>query len=325
MTLLKQISKGFLSYTPFPRASIKRRSDHISSFSARYCYSVWLRHLVKAYQNNLPTKPHTVAEIGPGPSLGIGIAALLSGVEKYYAFDKVQHINTSWNISVFNELLGLFKKQAMVPDQVEFPEIRPVLDSYHFPQESLSIRLLAESLESARVIKLLEALQNLTPSHISQGPIAYFAPWNTSDVQFYEEMDLIISQAVLEHVDDLLATYETMFRWLKPGGYMSHVIDFRSHNTSKYWNGHWTYSDFMWKIIRGQRTYLLNRAPLSEHLTILKNLGFEITFVDKYSQVNKIYRNSLSRRYSNLSDEDLTTSVAFIIATKPQEKTDRKG
>jgi hypothetical protein len=45
-------------------------------------------------------------------------------------------------------------------------------------------------------------------------------------------LDLVFSQAVLEHVDDPEETYKTMVAWLKPSGYASHVIDFSAHYLS---------------------------------------------------------------------------------------------
>ena len=45
--------------------------------SARYCYSVWLRHVVLLAQNGLWKYPKSVAELGPGDSLGVGFCALL--------------------------------------------------------------------------------------------------------------------------------------------------------------------------------------------------------------------------------------------------------
>lgn len=45
--------------------------------SARYCYAVWLRHLVLAAEHGLLDRPpRRVVEIGPGDSLGTGIAAI---------------------------------------------------------------------------------------------------------------------------------------------------------------------------------------------------------------------------------------------------------
>ena len=89
-------------------------------------------------------------------------------------------------------------------------------------------------------------------------------------------LDLIFSQAVLEHVDGLEETYRAMFAWLKPGGYASHVIDFTAHGRSPFWNGHWAYSDWEWELVRGKREFLLNREPLSTHLALVRNVGFEL-------------------------------------------------
>jgi hypothetical protein len=83
------------------------------------------------------------------------------------------------------------------------------------------------------------------------------------------------SQAVLEHVDELASTYQELYRWLKPGGFMSHEIDFRCHRTARKWNGHWAYSDSAWKLIRGVWPYLLSRQPHSTHIELLQGLALK--------------------------------------------------
>jgi len=66
--------------------------------SARYCYAVWLRHLTMSRESGLSDTPRVVAELGPGDSIGIGIAALLTGAEKYYAFDVCRYATNQRNI-----------------------------------------------------------------------------------------------------------------------------------------------------------------------------------------------------------------------------------
>ena len=92
-----------------------------------------------------------------------------------------------------------------------------------------------------------------------------------------ESVDMLYSQAVLEHVDDLPGTYRAMRLWVKNGGMLSHSIDFRCHSTANDWNGHWQYSDRIWRLIRGKRSYLLNREAYSAHVDLLKDNGFELT------------------------------------------------
>lgn len=128
----KSIIKGLLSYTPLKGIIIKKGTG--GSDSARYCYSVWLRHLILLYQNGMKEHPKIVVELGPGDSLGVGIASLLTGAERYYAFDAIQHSNLENNIPILEELVKLFQNRKDIPDENEFPELKPKLNSYKFPE-----------------------------------------------------------------------------------------------------------------------------------------------------------------------------------------------
>ena len=64
--------------------------------------------------------------------------------------------------------------------------------------------------------------------------LRYAAPWRDASVMQPGSLDLIFSQAVMEHVDDLPATYAACRDWLRPGGLMSHQIDFRCHGTARH-------------------------------------------------------------------------------------------
>ena len=132
--------------------------------SARYCYSVWLRHLVIAHMNGLPTAPTNVAELGPGDSLGIGLAALLSGANNYYALDIVKFANIGRNLEVFDELVELFNKRERIPDSTEFPEAYPRLESYEFPAYILTDARLRDTLDQRRVESIRTILTSMIPS-----------------------------------------------------------------------------------------------------------------------------------------------------------------
>jgi len=113
-----------------------------------------------------------------------------------------------------------------------------------------------------------------------------------------------------------------MYEWIKKDGMISHSIDFQSHGLSKEWNGHWSYSDLTWKIIRGKRNYLINREPLSNHLNAMKKAGFEILEVVRITDYSKkkyagsIDREKLASNFKELSDEDFETTSAYICAKK---------
>ena len=311
---IKPLLRGIATYIPGLYKLASRGTG--GTISARYCYSVWLRHLTMAYKNGLSTQPDAIAELGPGDSLGIGLAALISGANNYYAFDIVEYASNKRNIEIFDELVNLFKKREKIPDETEFPRVKPYLESYEFPNHILTDERLNEALKQDRIESIRNALLNLGSGNRNNIQISYFVPWYDSKVIKEESIDMIYSQAVMEHVDDLAYTYEILYRWLKPGGFMSLVIDFKSHGTAKEWNGHWAYSDFVWRLIKGKRHYLLNRQPLSAHISLLQKFGFEVVCDMKTKDTSGIERKRLASRFKNMSDDDLITSTAFIQAVK---------
>lgn len=142
--------------------------------------------------------------------------------------------------------------------------------------------------------------------------IQYRAPWTSRGAVEHQTLDMVFSQATLEHVDDLADVYQAMWLWLKPGGYVSHQIDFKCHDSADEWNGHWTYSDLMWKLVRGKETWLINRQPYSTHVDLLKRSGFRIVGEQLVRSPSNVARQQLARRFQFLTDDDLTTTDAFI-------------
>ena len=98
----KNVALGLLSYVPGAYKALAKGTR--GTDTARYCYSVWLRHLVMARRSGLRQMPESAAELGPGDSLGIGLAALISGVKSYFALDVVRYANPKRNLEIFEEL-----------------------------------------------------------------------------------------------------------------------------------------------------------------------------------------------------------------------------
>jgi hypothetical protein len=290
------------------------------TMSARYCYSVWLRHLVMAEKSGIPVQPEVVAELGPGDSLGIGLAALLSGTSKYYAFDVVKYANQDRNLQIFDGLVDLFRRREHIPGRDEFPEVKPYLQSYEFPARILTEQRLNSALRDDRVASIKNKIKYLGSharrDHEDGLQISYAVPWYDPEVVKDNSVDVVFSQAVLEHVDDLEHTYQVLYRWLKSGGFVVSQIDFRSHGTAKMWNGHWAYSDLAWKIIRGRSPYLLNRQPHSTHINLLKKNRFEVVCDIRFRKNSTLRREQLAPGFRNMPEDDLTTSGAFIHAVK---------
>ena len=280
--------------------------------SARYCYSVWMRHLVLATAAGQCAKtPRTVAELGPGDSIGIGLAALLSGAEKYYALDIVRYTDLSKNTAIFDELVELFSQRHDIPADDEFPLANPKLDDYSFPSHILDDEWQENLLDPRRIASIRASIER---ADADSSMIVYQAPWDDQRTIRESSVDMIYSQAVLEHVDDLTGVYQTMRRWLNPGGFMSHQIDFKCHGKADTWNGHWTYSDMAWKVVVGRQPYLLNREPRSAHLHQLEHNGFDLVVEKVITADSTLTRQNLARRFRNISDDDLTTSGSYMLS-----------
>jgi SAM-dependent methyltransferase len=256
--------------------------------------------------------PRVLAELGPGDSLGIGLAALLSGVERYYALDVVKYSDTEKNLPIFDELVRLFRRRAGRPS-VGWPDYDRYLDDKLFPGHILTASLLGDSLAPERVERIRSSLIDADPN---DSMIAYMAPWSDERVVERGTVDAVISHAVLEHVTDPDAAYRALSQWLRPDGMMSHQIDLTSHGITREWNGHWSIPEPLWRVTLGKRPYLLNRMPCSVHVGLLEKHGFEIVHLMKKQREPGIDRSRLSGRWRELSDDDLACSDCFIIARK---------
>jgi hypothetical protein len=310
----RRLAMGIASYVPGVLRFANARTG--GSDSARYCYATWLRHLCKAGERGVAPVPDSLAELGPGDSLGFGLAAILSGTNTYLAFDIVAYADSERNLRVLEELVDLFDRREPIPGESEFNRLVP-LDSYAFPHGVLSEARLRTSLDPAR-LEVVRALVAGRARGSTDGLTVRYEPtWTDPSSAADQSVQMICSQAVLEHVDDLDMVYGAMRRWLVPGGLMSHQIDFTSHGTARAWNGHWTFSDREWRLVRGRRSWLLNRQPIGTHMELLRAHGFRVTEVQRRIAASEFGRERLAPRFAHLSSEDLETRSAFVQAVAP--------
>lgn len=267
--------------------------------SADYCYTLWLIILSRIYKSGLKKHPKTILELGPGKSLGTGIAGLISGANKYYALDVTKFADTKKDLKIFNQLVKKFRRQE------------PTDKTWPFPDFILNRKKLTKLLNKKRLQNIQKAILSQN-SGLGEIQIDYFAPWENAKIIKDGSIDFIFSQATLEHIKNLDFAYSAMHQWLKPGGYMYHLIDFSSHDICREWNGHWRYSDWVWKICR----YHINRKPYSSHIKLLKKYNFKIVFLLKGSRKSAIKRSALAKSFRKLSNQDLTTNNVFLIAKK---------
>jgi hypothetical protein len=311
---LRPIAKGLATF--IPGAYRVLGSHHTGGTdSAAYCYGVWLKHLTFLSENGMRSLPRTLAELGPGDSLGVGLAALLSGVSNYYALDIVHFSRTERNLKVFEDLVSLFKARVARPTK-GWPDYDAYLGVGLFPHRILSDETLKRSLREERLDSIRHALAN-PGSDCEEVSIKYIVPWLDEDIIEKESIDVILSHSVLEHVANLETSYRALHSWLRSGGIMSHQIDFSGHGVTSTWNGYWSCSPALWKIIVGRRPFLINQQPCSVHVHLTERLGFQIVCHLKNYRSDGIARTKLASAWRDLSDDDLTCAETFIQARKP--------
>jgi hypothetical protein len=303
--------KGAIKYVPGVNQFKNLKTG--GTIESRYCYTVWMRHLIN-WCTIKPNLPKTLAELGPGDSLGIGLAALLSGCECIYALDIVKYWDSERNLMIFNELIELFKLRANIPDNKEYPEVFPEINNYAFPSD----KILRLQFDNALSKERLELIRNeiINIDNPNNKFIKCKIPWYEPNAIEKDAVDFIYSQAVLEYVENLEITYEAMKNWLKPGGLMSHTIDFKSYDTPKAWNGYWTFNDLEWKIVTRGKPFSINRRPFSYHIDLHTKYGFKVLKTNAMKMENGISGKQIANRFKDLTDEDLTTSALYILSEK---------
>lgn len=306
----KALAEGALSLLPGTDRLFSRGT--LGTGSARYCYAVWLRHLIRTAPFRQGPLSGLVVELGPGDSLGIGLAALLCGATRYIAVDVVRHANIERNLAVLAELIQLFAARTAIPTGDEFPEIKPHLDDHAFPELLLPPEAMRANLAPARIEAIIAALQG---SAGDDALVRYVDPASDRLIP-PRSTSMVFSQAVLEHVDDLDGVYGDCQIWLTPTGIMSHQIDLKSHGSAREWNGHWVYPDALWALLRGRRPYLLNREPCGGHLERITRAGFEVLASERYCLPSRLERRQLAARYRTMPDDDLGTAGVFVVARK---------
>jgi hypothetical protein len=289
------------------------RNSHSNLFpvSAEFSYSQFLRHFILRSRVRAPRIGETIAELGPGSSLGFGFAALISGASQYRAIDVANHFDPLTNLRVFDQMVELFRRSAMIPHDGEYVRLFPYLDDHAFPSSILSRGWMTKALAHDRIAAIRRDLAEGGRKYVKFDIFQ-------DDGDGFEKVDWIASHSVLEHVDKLESVYGIMRDTLSDDGVMTHLIDFSSHGLTDAWNGHWAIKKPAWTLLRGRRTYLINRAPLSTHLDLLNDYGFSAAEIMLHRRVDGLLTKGFAPEFQHISSMDGSTHMAFLIHRKGQ-------
>jgi hypothetical protein len=305
MPRLMPLIKGMGSFVvPALRTSHKA----LYTQSADYNYSIFMRHAVLLRQVAPDAATGTVAELGPGSSFGVGFAALIAGAQKYYGLDLLDHSDSTENLRIFDDLVGMFARRAAIPAQGTHSRTFPDLSEYGFPAYLAGVET---SGNAERMSAIRADIVGQTKRFFEVA-----APWSDAHIVREGSVDWLISHSVLEHVDDLVPTYRDMALWLRPGAYATLLVDFYSHDLTSEWNGHWAVGEDVWRLIRGKRPYLINRAPLATHLDLASQNGLVLRALIRNKRFDGMLPSEFRPPFDAISDEDARTRMAFLVVQK---------
>lgn len=217
-------------------------------------------------------------ELGPGDSLASALVARAYGAARIYLVD-----------------VGDFADRNLDT----YREIAKALDARGLPAPDLTA-----------VDSVQDMLAALNADYLVGG---------TASLQTIDSnsVDLIWSEAVLEHVrlTEVDSTFRQLHRILRPGGVMSHTIDFKDHlagslNNLRFSRRVWE-SEFM-----ARSGFYTNRLRYSDMLRRIKSAGFDIhsTDPDRWSDL-PLRRGVLSDEFSDMADDDLLIRSAIVVAS----------
>lgn len=253
----------------------------------------YFRSCVDAYFERLCVAPaevpafldgKTLMEYGPGDLPGVAALMIARGARKVYCVDRFPLVNLS----------------------------------------AKNARVLAGMIDGCRGVerdRLVGCLAN------PDNPAAGFAPERIEYLVrpsglsgLRSAVDLVLSRAVLEHVNDLEATFADMVAALRPGAVAIHQVDLRSHGLHKAnpldflaWSPrlwHWMYSE------KG----VPNRWRIDKYRAVIQHLPVDVLALESTSIASPEnlaeVRALLAEPFQGLTDEDLSWLGFWLVLRK---------
>jgi SAM-dependent methyltransferase len=141
-----------------------------------------------------------------------------------------------------------------------------------------------------------------------------YIPLELTEVTF-ENVDIIYSNNVLEHIKNIDLNIKSMVRILKSGGYLYHNIDLRDHYNFNEPFLFYKYEDSVWEnYLTREGVSYTNRLRYDDFTRIFKENGFEVIYYQTKKQ--EVAIKKLSSKFKNKSSESLQTTNLSILLRK---------
>ena len=253
----------------------------------------YFRDCVDAYFEHLRIAPadvsgflagKTLMEYGPGDLPGVAALMVARGARKVYCVDRFPLVNLSTkNARVLGDLIDGSRGQ-----------------------------------DRDRLVACLANADN-PAAGFAPDRIEYLVrPSGLSGLR--AAVDLVFSRAVLEHVDDLEATFADMMAAMRPGALAIHQVDLRSHglhmsNPLDFLG----WSSRLWQLMYSEKG-VPNRWRIDKYRSILQRLPADVLELAPTKLASQEHvtgaRAALAPEFQALSDEDLSWLGFWLVMRK---------
>ncbi|MEQ1600145.1 MAG: methyltransferase domain-containing protein [Methylophilaceae bacterium] len=227
-----------------------------------------------------------ILEYGPGDLPGVALLMIAHGAESVVCVDRFPLVQLSEkNLAVIQELLASLGKEAQQRAQNCMLEVNS--PAAGFNPEFIRYHIDPNGLSGLR-----------------------------------DQIDLVLSRAVLEHVNDLPATFNDMYVAMKRDAIAIHQVDLKSHGLHLsnpldflYW------SESLWQLMYSHKG-VPNRLRVNAYRAILAQTGFDIvtlepTLLADTSDVSLV-RPKIAESFRHISDQDLRWLGFWLVCRKKE-------
>lgn len=253
----------------------------------------YFRDCVDAYFERLQLRPtnvpaylegKTLMEYGPGDLPGVAALMVARGARKVYCVDRFPLVNLS-------------PKNARV--------LANLIDGCHGAERDRLVACLADPSDPAAGFAPQRIEYLVRPSGLSGLESA---------------VDLVFSRAVLEHVDDLDATFSDMVAALRPGALAIHQVDLRSHGLHKANPLDFlAWSPTLWDWMYSAKG-VPNRWRIDKYRAVVEKLPVDLLALDstKHAAAEHLaeVREVLAAPFKGVSDHDLSCLGFWLLMRK---------